>query len=159
MADEFKNIEDVMERGAEMYADAIRNSAIEERLFKSGQLARSIQGETYSRAGKVGIQVSMEDYGLYQDSGINGIKQSVPSSGESFYPPGQFRSKTIGGPLSFAVRKSIAEKGLKPRPFIVKGLTQVTENFLVPQLTEAGVKDIEKYVELAVSGDKNIKVI
>ena len=156
---DFQNIENVMEQGAQMYADAIRNSAIEERLFKNGTLARSIQGETYSREGKIGIQVSMEDYGIYQDSGISGIKQKVPRNGQSFYPPGQFRSKVIGGTLPFAVRKSIAEKGLKPRPFIVKGLTQVTENFLVPQLTEAGVKDIEKYVELAVSGDKNIKVI
>ena len=152
MADEFKNIEKVMERGAQLYADAIRDSAIQQRLFKTGQLAQSIQGETYSRQGKIGIQVSMEDYGLYQDSGINGIKQTVPKSGYSFYPPGQFRSKVIGGPLPFAVRKSIAENGLKPRPFIVRGLTQVTENFLVPQLTEAGVQDIEKYVELAVQG-------
>jgi len=152
MADEFKNIENVMERGAQLYADAIRDSAIQQRLFKTGQLAQSIQGETYSREGKIGIQVSMEDYGLYQDSGINGIKQTVPKSGYSFYPPGQFRSKVIGGPLPFAVRKSIAENGLKPRPFIVRGLTQVTENFLVPQLTEAGVQDIEQYVELAVQG-------
>jgi hypothetical protein len=152
MADEFKNIEKVMERGAQLYADAIRDSAIQQRLFKTGQLAQSIQGETYSRQGKIGIQVSMEDYGLYQDSGINGIKQTVPKSGYSFYPPGQFRSKVIGGPLPFAVRKSIAENGLKPRPFIVRGLTQVTENFLVPQLTEAGVQDIEQYVELAVQG-------
>jgi hypothetical protein len=152
MANEFSNIEKVMERGAQMYADAIRDSAIQERLFKTGQLAQSIQGETYSREGKIGIQVSMEDYGLYQDSGINGIKQTVPKSGYSFYPPGQFRSKVIGGPLPFAVRKSIAEKGLKPRPFIVQGLTQVTENFLVPQLNEAGVQDIEQFVELAVQG-------
>ena len=152
MANEFSNIEKVMERGAQMYADAIRDSAIQERLFKSGQLAQSIQGETYSREGKIGIQVSMEDYGLYQDSGINGIKQTVPKSGYSFYPPGQFRSKVIGGPLPFAVRKTIAEKGLKPRPFIVQGLTQVTENFLVPQLNEAGVQDIEQFVELAVQG-------
>ena len=156
---DFQNIERVMEEGAKLYADAIRNSAIEERLFKSGQLARSVQGETYSREGKIGLQVSMEDYGIYQDSGISGIKQKVPRNGQSFYPPGQFRSKVIGGTLPFAVRKSIAENGLKPRPFIVRGLTQVTENFLVPQLNEAGVKDIEKYVELAVSGDKNIKVI
>ena len=152
MADEFKNIEKVMERGAQLYADAIRDSAIQQRLFKTGQLAQSIQGETYSRQGKIGIQVSMEDYGLYQDSGINGIKQTVPKSGYSFYPPGQFRSKVIGGPLPFAVRKSIAENGLKPRPFIVTDLTQVTENFLVPQLTEAGVQDIEQFVELAVQG-------
>jgi hypothetical protein len=152
MANEFSNIEKVMERGAQMYADAIRDSAIQERLFKTGQLAQSIQGETYSREGKIGIQVSMEDYGLYQDSGINGIKQTVPKSGYSFYPPGQFRSKVIGGPLPFAVRKTIAEKGLKPRPFIVQGLTQVTENFLVPQLNEAGVQDIEQFVELAVQG-------
>jgi len=156
---DFENIERVMEEGARMYADAIRNSAIEQRLFKSGELARSVQGETYSREGKIGIQVSMADYGIYQDSGISGIKQKVPSNGQSFYPPGQFRSKVIGGNLPFAVRKSIAEKGLQPRPFIVQGLTQVTENFLVPQLSDAGVKDIEKYVELAVSGDKNIKVI
>lgn len=152
MANEFSNIEKVMERGAQMYADAIRDSAIQERLFKTGQLAQSIQGETYSRQGKIGIQVSMEDYGLYQDSGINGIKQTVPKSGYSFYPPGQFRSKVIGGPLPFAARKTIAEKGLKPRPFILQGLTQVTENFLVPQLTEAGVQDIEQFVELAVQG-------
>ena len=152
MAEEFKNIEKVMKLAANRYEEAIRDSAIQERLFKTGQLAQSIQGETYSREGKIGIQVSMVDYGIYQDSGVNGIKQTVPKSGYSFYPPGQFRSKVIGGPLPFAARKTIAEKGLKPRPFIVQGLTQVTENFLVPQLTEAGVQDIEQFVELAVQG-------
>jgi hypothetical protein len=157
MANEFSNIEKTMEQASELYADAIRNAAIEERLFKSGQLARSIQGETYNNNGKVGLRISMEDYGLYQDSGINGTKQPVPRSNQSLYPPGQFRASVIGGPLPFAVRKSIAEKGLKPRPFIVQGLTQVTENFLVPNLEEAGVKDVEQYVELAVQGLDKVK--
>ncbi len=152
MANEFENIEKVVEQASELYVNAIRNSAIEERLFKTGKLVQSIQGKTYNKENKVGLQISMEDYGIYQDSGVNGTEQPVPRSNQSLYPPGQFKSKTIGGPKewSFVGRRAVAENGLKPRPFIVQGLRQVTENFLVPNLNEAGVKDIENYIELSV---------
>jgi hypothetical protein len=47
-------------------------------------------------------------YGVFQDLGVNGSKVNRGS-------PFQFRSQTIGGRLPFAVRKSIAEKGLRAR--------------------------------------------
>jgi hypothetical protein len=70
----------------------------------------------------------MDDYGFYQDSGVKGVgKNKVSANGESFYPPGQFKSEVIGGPLPFAVRFSIAQEGLKPRPFITKAYNRAIQ--------------------------------
>lgn len=71
--------------------------------------------------------VSFLQYGLFQNFGVRGT-QSDPgtfaTSGPSFGTPYQFKSKTIGGDLPFAVRKSIAQWGLKPQPwFLMPGET------------------------------------
>jgi hypothetical protein len=47
-------------------------------------------------------------YGVFQDLGVNGTRVNQGS-------PFQFRSQTVGGSLPFAVRKSIAEKGLRAK--------------------------------------------
>lgn len=143
---DFPNIEQVIKQAAPLMAEAIRDSAIGNGLFKSGKLAGSYQGRAIVKDNNFSIEITGEDYGLYQDSGINGTKIKVSPAQESIYPPGQFQSKVIGGPLPFAARKSIAEKGLKPRPFIQSGINQVTNNFLIPKLEEAGVEDANNII-------------
>ena len=157
MSKDLPNITNVMKEATQLYEDSVRDSAIQEGLFKTGRLANSIQSELKENDTKFQIQVSMEDYGIYQDSGINGVRGSVAADNRSLYPPGQFKSKTIGGNLPFAVRFSIAQNGLKPRPFIVGGQERVTNNYLVPKLNDAGVKDIEQFVQDSVSGDSLIQ--
>jgi hypothetical protein len=109
-----------LEEAGRILTDALRDEIINEGLLNSGELARSPRFKVQLINGNPELVVFIEDYGFYQDSGVRGTEQSVPQSGESFFPPGQFRSKVIGGPLPFPVRFSIARKGLKPRPFINK---------------------------------------
>ncbi len=63
------------------------------------------------------FNVTMLDYGAYQNYGVRGtdnattqkdVEEGLPGAGREY----QFRSKTIGGDLQFGVRKSIAERGL-----------------------------------------------
>ena len=143
---DFPGIAKVVKQAAPLYAESVRDSAMEEGLFKTGNLASSYSATVTERGNKIAIQISGEDYGVYQDSGVNGLSKSWPAAGESLYPPGQFKSKVIGGPLPFAVRKSIAENGLKPRPFIQRGIDRVTNNFLIPKAEEAGVDDIANII-------------
>jgi len=157
MANELSNIGKVMSDATQLYEDSVRDSAIAEGLFKTGRLANSVQAQLIESEGKYQIQVSMEDYGVYQDSGIQGIKGSISADNRSLFPPGQFKSKTIGGNLPFAVRKSIAERGLRPRPFINAGQERVSNNYLAPKLEEAGVKDVDQYIQNSVTNDKFIE--
>ena len=143
---DFTNIESVLRQAAPLYAESVRDSAISEGLFKTGKLAQSYSATITFRGNKAVIAVSGEDYGVYQDTGVNGLKKSYTKPAQSLYPPGQFKSKVIGGPLPFTVRKSIAENGLRPRPFIQSGIDRVTNNFLIPKAEEAGVEDISDLI-------------
>ena len=143
---EFPNIEKIVKQAAPLYADSVRDSAISEGLFKTGKLAQSYSSQVVVRNNTIKIQILGEDYGVYQDTGVSGTKKSYTKAAESLYAPGQFKSKVIGGPLPFAVRKSIAENGLRPRPFIQSGIDRVTNNFLIPKGEEAGIEDIENII-------------
>jgi hypothetical protein len=87
----------------------------------------------------------MEDYGFYQDSGVSGIRRKQPRNAESLFQTGQFRSEVIGGSLPFPARRSIAEKGFRPRPFINPAVERTSANLEGP-LTEAGLEDIDEMV-------------
>jgi hypothetical protein len=75
-----------------------------------------------------------------------GTKKKFSPNPESLFNPGQFVKKTIGGPLPFPVRKSIAEKGFRPRPFIIPAVTRLLQN-LEPELVEAGGEDINEEIK------------
>lgn len=109
-----------LEEAGRILTDALRDEIINEGLLNSGELARSPRFEVKLYNGNPQLFVYIEDYGFYQDSGVNGTERSVPESGESFQGPGRFRSKVIGGPLPYPVRFVIARDGIKPRPFINK---------------------------------------
>lgn len=139
---EIKNIREVLKQGAQFLEDNLKDGIINQNLLKSGGLGRSVN-VTYNDDDKEpSYTISMEDYGYYQDSGVKGTKgwRYTPNQ-QSYFEPGQFRSKVIGGTLPFAVRKSIAEKGFRPRPFIQPSVDRTIQNLEKP-LTEAGVDDI-----------------
>jgi hypothetical protein len=109
-------IEAALKIMGERFVETIQAQIVKKGLFKTGNLARSVE---YRVLGKV-MTISMVDYGIYLDSGVKGTtKNTVVPDSNSLFAPGQFKSKVIGGPLPFAVRKSIAQKGLEPKPFIL----------------------------------------
>jgi len=117
-----------LEEAGRILTDALRDEIINEGLLNSGELARSPRFKVQLINGNPELLVFMDDYGFYQDSGVKGVGQNrVTPNGESFYPPGQFKSEVIGGPLPFPVRFSIAQKGLKPRPFITKAYNRAIQ--------------------------------
>jgi len=69
------------------------------------------------------LALEMLNYGVFQNYGVDGTKESPAKGVEKGVfglPAGvrfKFKSKTIGGSLPFPVRRSIAERGLKPKSF------------------------------------------
>ena len=141
MAD-LDNIKDIVLTYADQYAREMGNRAPR----NTGRLANSYRGVAKFEQGKFIIEVYGEDYGIYLDSGVNGTKSPINPNNRSLNPPGQFKSKVIGGPLPFAVRFSIAQNGLKPQPFLQDAIDVVNSSFIA-DLEEAGVKDVEQYFD------------
>jgi len=163
--EDFQNIQEVVDAAGRLMADAMRDGVLAQNLFATGELGRSITYQpTPTQEGMFGFQILMEDYGLYQDAGF-------------FRPPGKrppvqpiidwIQRKLIQPPqgmsvrsFAFAIQGKIAREGalVKARPFIQPAIDGVVNNFLVPKLEEAGVKDIENSIAVAVSKNSKIKV-
>ena len=85
----------------------------------TGALRNSISFE----ATQDSLTLEMLNYGIFQNYGVDGTKESRAKGVEQGVfglPAGtrfKFKSKTIGGSLPFSVRRSIAERGLKPKSF------------------------------------------
>jgi hypothetical protein len=136
-----EEVNKVLKDAARVLEEALVDGILQERLLKTGELARSVKVKFDERTSEFSIR--MEDYGYYQDSGVHGTKVRQPFNPESLYDPGQFRSKVIGGPLPFPVRKTIAEKGFRPRPFITMAVER-TLGSLEDDISDAGLIDIDK---------------
>ena len=139
---EIKNIREVLQNSTTMLRDVLVDGILNQGLLKTGRLANSVQVSYEDDEVEPNFRITMEDYGIYQDSGVSGTRSGYGMNPESFYSPGKFKSKVIGGPLPFVVRKSIAEKGFRPRPFIVPSVRKLLQN-LQPELIQAGADDID----------------
>ena len=142
---EIKNIREVLEQLAQFLQDNLKDGIINKGLFKTGKLANSVKVQYQDNDKEPRFSLTMENYGFYQDSGVNGTKSGFTPNPESLFQPGQFKKKVIGGPLPFAVRKSIAEKGFRPRPFIVPAVNRSVENYS-DKILEAGGEDINEEI-------------
>lgn len=138
-----EKVNEVLQNAARVLQEALVDGILQRNLLKTGELARSVQ-VNYDKE-NTSFNIRMDDYGFYQDSGVSGIKRKIQTNPESLFDPGQFRSKVIGGPLPFPVKKSIAEKGFRPRPFIVPAVERTFAQLEEP-LTEAGLEDIDEMV-------------
>ena len=142
---EIKNIREVLEQLAQFLQDNLKDGIINKGIFNKGTLANSVKVNYSDDDKEPRFSLSMENYGFYQDSGVNGTKSGFTPNPESLFSPGQFKSKVIGGSLPFAVRKSIAEKGFRPRPFIVPAVNRSVENYK-DKLIMAGEEDINEEI-------------
>jgi hypothetical protein len=139
-----EEINKVLKEAKRRLEEALVDGIINQGLLKTATLANSVSVR-YDEKNKELITF-MEDYGVYQDSGISGTKSLQSADSKSLYKPGKFKSPVIGGNLPFGARVSIAQKGFRPRPFIVPAYDRVVEQYLDEALLEAGVTDIDKSV-------------
>ena len=139
-----EEINKVLKEAQRRLQEALVDGILNQGLLKTGTLANSVR-VIYNEKEQELITY-MQDYGVYQDSGISGTK--FPRSGDpkSLYKPGKFKSPVIGGNLPFGARVSIAQKGFRPRPFIVPAYDRVVEQYLDEALLEAGVTDIDNSI-------------
>lgn len=92
------------------------------------------------------LQMEMLNYGVFQNYGVKGTENdpgaiSTPDGifGVAANYKFQFKSQTIGGSLPFPVRRSIAQRGLKPKQFF--NLRDITEE-VTERLTEELIRTI-----------------
>ena len=150
MADiDFKNIESVMEGMGEIYADSIRNKAIERGVFKTGRLARSYTGTTTKKDNKYAISIQGEYYGPFQSYGV-----ATPFISALDVPDWISPQPLSGTQYKFKGGK----KGIQARPFIEPGIEFINNNFLPKALEEAGFKDIEESIMISIGKNNKMKV-
>ena len=139
-----EEINKVLKEAQRRLQEALVDGILNQGLLKTGALANSVSVR-YDEKNQELITF-MEDYGVYQDSGISGTKSLQGADSKSLYKPGKFKSPVIGGNLPFGARVSIAQKGFRPRPFIVPAYDRVVEQYLDEALLEAGMSDIDKSI-------------
>lgn len=128
-----------------------------------GNLYKSLQGFVEKSPAGFRLYFEMEDYGMFQDKGVSGVKKkyNTPFSYKSKMPPikplqlwakkrnirlrdekGQFKKgnyKTIG----FLIARSIFEKGIKPSLFFTKPFERAIKR-LPEDLRKAFGEDLNK---------------
>lgn len=135
---EFKNIDSVMDSIGEVYADSIRNKALEKGVFKTGRLARSYTGTSTKQGSVYSVTIEGEYYGPFQSYGVGTPLVS------SLDVPDWISPRPIRG-NSYSFKGG--SKGITARPFIEPGIEFVNNNFLPEALEEAGVKDVEGFID------------
>jgi len=127
-----ENKKEILEQAGERLVDILQDNIIQEGLYKTGALVQSVKYQVTDDNNPT-LSIKMKDYGVYQDSGVNGTGQpKYPANPESLYEPGQFKNRV---------------SGFRPRPFITKSYKQLMDNFLDEALLKAGEEDIEKTIQ------------
>ena len=110
----------------------------------TGALGNSISYQVKNT--KEGTQLirTMDKYGDYVDSGVKGTKTSYASNPKSIWGQGQFKAKAISpkSGLKLPVRIAIAQRGLKPKPFIGTSISYIMNEQGLDILLEAGVETV-----------------
>ena len=135
MENEFPTIESYINKFvAELQANAPR---------QTGELSNSIDATIDFENGGFTVNVSMLEYGLYQDQGVNGTvtKWGSPYSFRDKKPPtSAFNAPTLS--QKFAITNSIFRKGIKPKHFV-----DSTIDKYLPGLQDVAGDDLLDYLE------------
>jgi len=117
---------------------------IQEQTSGTGALSNSIEYTVKITPEGTQLVRTMNEYGNYLDSGVKGTKSKYNRNPKSIFPQGQFKSPIISkqSGLPLPVRISIAQKGLKPKPFIGSSISQVMDTRGVDLLMEAGLSTV-----------------
>lgn len=109
----------------------------------TGALGNSIEATIDFENGGFTVNVSMLEYGVYQDQGVNGsvTKWGSPYSFKDKAPPANaFGAPTLSA--GFAIARSIFKKGIKPTHFIDETIDQY-----LPGLQDVAGDGLLEYLE------------
>lgn len=140
-----KEVLDVANKLGQAYVFALRRELAKNEKFASGELINSLAFIVKTDGKQVIIQIVSEDYMRFVDQGRSPNRKMPPDNP-------RFRSwlTTRGIPLtkSFAVRKSIAIKGIKGLKFLNPTVDKVTLEF-IPEYE----KEMEKIIGAVLVND------
>jgi hypothetical protein len=140
-------IKALMNRTGELVTDKMVDTLISNGSLATGALARGISYQVVDTEDGGATRITIPGYGEFVDKGRRaGAKM----------PPVQpiidwVRVKRIKTPqitteqMGWAIAKSIAKKGIRPKPFIQNSIDFVLNNF-VDQLDEAGKEDLNNAI-------------
>lgn len=128
------NINDVVLEYAEKYASQFAAEAREQKVVKTGRLARSFKATVSRVEGKLRIQIFGEFYGPFQSFGVG------PAVTPMQVPDG-VNPRPLNG-TTYEFKKP--NRYITARPFMQTAVDNVTPDFQ-RALEEAGVKDVEEF--------------
>lgn len=132
----------------------------------TGKLSNSIKAKLIKGDGVFNVEVEMEDYGYYQDAGVNGVGYNQTKAGKADRRFKVNKSIVTGSPFSFkdkrppasafaaytsnigeqyAIANSVYKRGIKPK------------NFIKPVADKVEL-DIAKYLEEDIMAYLNIEI-
>ena len=151
---ETPNLEQALTEYVDRLSDVMVNKLFQNKSFKTGNLARSIQNDNTVKDTPNGpmATLTMEWYGKVVDSGVFGsTNNQVIANPRSANSPGKFKHKAIAkiSGLPAPVRFAVAQRGFNAKPFIKDSFEVAQRQFGDQLIIEAGYKDIENSITTA----------
>ena len=166
-----KNVQQELNRFAKYVIEESRNNLRKKKAKSSNKLYDSLDHKLNVSPNSFSLKFLMEDYGVFQDKGVSGIKKkyNTPYSYTNKMPPpskmdkwivrkglkgvrgkdGKFISRKS---LQFMIARSIYNNGIKPSLFFTKPFKKAFTN-LDKDIIKAYQLDVEELLKFTTNGN------
>lgn len=166
-----KNVQQELNRFAKYVIQQSRTNLTKSKKNSSKELYNSLDYDLNVSPNSFSMSFLMEDYGIFQDKGVSGIKKkyNTPYAYKDKMPPpskmdkwivrkglkgvrgkdGKFISRKS---LQFMIARSIYNKGIKPSLFFTKPFQKAFKN-LDKDIIEAYKLDVEELLKFTTNGN------
>lgn len=153
------------------YMDSIEEQFRAAAPRQTGHLSNSIDAKLIKTATGFSVTVEMDDYGFYQDQGVNGVGyvqtksgradkrykvnrtvvKNAPFSYKDKMPPASaFKAYTSNVGQQYAIAQSVYRNGIKPKHFIQPIVDRVEK-----ELLDMAEEDILLYLDIEINNNDN----
>ena len=166
-----KNVQQELNRFAKYVIEESKNNLRKKKAKSSNKLYDSLDHKLNVSPNSFSLKFLMEDYGVFQDKGVSGIKKkyNTPYSYTNKMPPpskmdkwivrkglkgvrgkdGKFISRKS---LQFMIARSIYNNGIKPSLFFTKPFQKAFKN-LDKDIIKAYQLDVEELLKFTTNGN------
>lgn len=177
------NLDEILKKFTKYVVSQAKSNLTRKKKNVKGNLYNSIKGDTFVGKNSIGVYFEMEDYGVFQDSGIKGkssgqslgtFKDGGFRFGSGTGQPGgltkaikqwvrdrrfQFKDKANGKFMSydataFLITRSIWQKGIKPTRFFSKPFEDGIKR-LPDEVVEKYGLDVENKIRKMLSNESS----
>ena len=153
-----QEIKELVYKTGQLIDDKMVETAIANGSEASGRLIRSISALNKENQEVVSTIISTVDYAKYVDEGRRPGEMPPIQDILNWIQEKPIRPRGITQEsLAWAIAKTIARKGVKPRPFIQKSINEVMLGFQ-EKLVVAGEIDITNYFDRQIEQNTDFKV-